>query len=103
MPTSSLTVCVNGLKGPNRCEICVKSHSKMKRSTELVFGVYIPWYAQIDGRMVCKHTSTRETVVFNTYGTAGESAGTWRGAYGHQVPASGDGASMGLWNICLRS
>ena len=30
-------------------------------------GVYIPWYGQIDGRKVCKHT--RETVAFDTYGT----------------------------------
>ena len=67
MPTSSLTVCVNGFHWPNRYEICVKSHSKIKWSTKLVFGVYIPWYGQIDGRMVCKHT--RETIVFNTYGT----------------------------------
>ena len=37
-----------------------------------MFGVYIPWYGQIDGRMVCKHT--RETVVFNTYGTQRQSA-----------------------------
>ena len=37
-------------------------------------------------------------VVF-TYGIAGGSAGTWRGGYGHQVPASGDGASLCLWNL----
>ena len=42
---------------------------------------------RIDG-MVCKYTSAREMVVFNAYGTAGGSAGTWRGAHGHQVPAS---------------
>ena len=65
-------------------------------------GVCISWHAQIDG-MVCEHTSTLEMVVFNTYGIAGGSAGTWRGAYGHQIPASGDGASLGLWNICLPS
>ena len=38
-------------------------------------------------------------VVFNTDGIAGGSTGTWRGAYEYQVPASGDGASLGLWNI----
>ena len=42
-------------------------------------------------------------VVFNTDGIAGGSAGTWRGAYEYQVPASGDGTSLGLWNIvCFR-
>ena len=42
-------------------------------------------------------------VVFNTGGIAGGSAGTWRGAYEYQVAASGDGASLGLWNIRLPS
>ena len=65
-------------------------------------GVCISWHAQIDG-MVCKYTSTPEMVGFNTYGIAGGSAGTWRGTYEYQVPASGDGASLGLWNICLPS
>ena len=42
-------------------------------------------------------------IVFNTDGIAGGSAGTWRGAYEYLVPASGDGATLGLWNICLPS
>ena len=42
-------------------------------------------------------------IVFNTDGIAEGSAGTWRGAYEYQVPASGDDASLGLWNIFLPS
>ena len=42
-------------------------------------------------------------IVFNTDRIAGGSAGTWRGAYEYQVPALGDGASLGLRNICLPS
>ena len=58
---------------------------------------YMGWCVSIS------YESTPEMVFFNTDGIAGGNAGTWRGAYEYQVPASGDGASLGLWNICLPS